>query len=93
MAWHFVKMARILVVWWCDLFLPEAGQEGVWKQAVLSFSLAGGSIPPPRSVLPKSLCCVHVSEQSEEQKLRKKEEGGHYLSNPRTICVIAFNQF
>lgn len=56
MGWHFVKMACILVAWWCDLFLLGAGQEGVWKQAVLFFSLAGGSIPSPYSVLPKSLC-------------------------------------
>jgi len=53
-AWCFVDMACILAAWWCDLFLLAAGQDGLWKQTVLSFNLAGGSIPFCRA----SLCCV-----------------------------------
>lgn len=51
----------MLVEWWCDMFLLGAGQEGVWKQAVLSCSLAGGSSPSPRRELPESFCYIDVS--------------------------------
>lgn len=49
-VWRLVKMACILVSWWCGLFLLGAGQEGIWKQTMLFVSLAGGSIKSPHSV-------------------------------------------